>query len=125
MLAIAALSFLLAADRQDTTNPAVRSSSRTIVAAINWGGVASPTFARLIDELGQQPVIVYVETTTRLRAGLTGATMHRLSRFGDLRYVWIGVDARWTHERLVGLIAHELQHALEIARDRNVLSADD
>src|SRR6476646_7653659 len=125
MLAIITLSLVLASDTEGPLNPPVRSSSPKVVAAIERGIVTSPTFAGLIDELGRQAVIVYIEPTTRLRAGLGAATMHRLSTCGGVRYVWVGVDGQWPHQRLVALIAHELQHALEIARDQSVVSGDD
>jgi len=122
MLAMSALSLWLAVGTSAPINPHVRSSLSSLMAVVDWGHAASPTFAGLVDELDRQAVIVYVEPFTRPRPGLDGATMHTIVSHGGLRYLWIGVNPQRTRERLVALIAHELQHALEIARAPEVVT---
>jgi hypothetical protein len=122
MLAISTLSLWLAVGTSAPIESHVRSSLSSLMAVIDWGRATSPTFASLVDELDSQAVIVYVEPFTRPRPGLDGATMHTIFSHGGLRYLWIGVNPQRTRERLVALIAHELQHALEIARAPEVVT---
>jgi hypothetical protein len=125
MVAMVVLSLSIAIASQPSTNSNVRSSSPSIAALLEQGQQESPTFAGLVAELDRHDVIVYVQSEIRLRAGLGGATNHTITTRGQVRYLRVLIDLQRSRERLIGLIAHELQHVLEIARDPTVVSEAD
>ena len=93
----------------------VRSSDPLVLASIEDGKARSTTFSGLVARLTASDVVVYVEPRLRLPAGLVGYLDHRVTATGDRRYLWIVVDAMLEHDRLIAIIAHELQHAVEVA----------
>jgi hypothetical protein len=75
----------------------------------------SPTFRSLITKLNDSDVIVYLESRVT-REGLGGYLLHRVAAHGAYRYLRVIVNPHGRDERLMAVIAHELQHAVEIAR---------
>jgi hypothetical protein len=100
----------------------VRSSEAWILALINAGLARSATFRQLVDMLNESDVIVYIEAqVTREsrqihRESLDAYLIHHVVDQGGYRYLRIGVGARGAKRRLIGVLAHELQHAVEITR---------
>lgn len=82
----------------------------------------SATFRALIAEIHQTNVIVAIQfglcANGRVRSCVTNVD-------GDerQRHVRIKVNTRTTDDRLIATVAHELQHALEIAREPQVWNA--
>ena len=102
----------------------VRTDEPAVQALIDWGMTRSVTFAALVETLNRSDVIVYVQQGT-LPPGVAGVLLHRIVSRGGRRYVRIHVSLRGTRERLTGVIAHELQHAVELAQATDVLDHDD
>jgi hypothetical protein len=100
----------------------VRSSEPWILALINAGLARSATFRQLVDTLNESDAIVYIETqATREsrqvhRESLDAYLIHHVVDQGGHRYLRIGLGARGAEKRLISILAHELQHAVEIAR---------
>lgn len=89
--------------------------AREVLAA---GLARSPTFRAIARTLESSDVIVYIETRSLRRSGqlqFVGATP-------GARYVRVAVQVPGREEELVGWLAHELWHAVEIARARDVRS---
>jgi hypothetical protein len=97
----------------------VRSSEPWILALINAGLARSATFRQLVDTLNESDVIVYIETqATREsrqvhRESLDAYLIHHVVDQGGHRYLRIGLGARGAEKRLISILAHELQHAVE------------
>jgi hypothetical protein len=100
----------------------VRSTERFMISLIREGYDRSSTFGSLVDTLQQSNVIVYVQPAVcaggRIRPCLTS-----VSGSAADRHVRINVDARTSHNALIGTIAHELQHAVAIAEHTDVFDA--
>jgi hypothetical protein len=100
----------------------VRSSEPWILALINAGLARSATFRQLVDTLNASNVIVYIESQVMRerrqihRESLDAYLIHHVVDKGGYRYLRIGLGARGSNRRLIGVLAHELQHAVEIAR---------
>ena len=74
----------------------------------------SPTVIRLVSELQQLDVIVYIELG--LEPMPTVGTTSILTTAGATRMLRIVVSSRLDPRRRMEVLGHELQHALEIAR---------
>lgn len=96
--------------------PSVRGAGRLMRQVIADGIARSPTFAALVAELGRTNVIVYVEGAHVLPANIAA----RLSFLGasqtEYRYLRVQVHIKLDPNERLALVAHELQHALEVAR---------
>jgi hypothetical protein len=93
------------------------------VNALRKGVARSATFRDLIDALNRADVIVYVESTGRMRTGFSAYLSHRLTTAGRHRYLKVLVSRELVRDRLAGVIAHELQHAREVADAAGVRSS--
>jgi hypothetical protein len=105
----------LAISTQDTSASHVRSADPKILTLIDAGLARSETFRSLIAMLNESDVIVYIEPKL-VREGVSGYLAHRVVAQGQHRYLRIAVDMAGSERRLVSRIAHELQHAVEVAR---------
>jgi hypothetical protein len=93
----------------------VRTTDRRIAIAIDAGLRASATFRALVNYINSSNVVVYVSCDrANLPLGLDGRLTF-LSATGGFRYVVVRVNSTLPFPRLVSLIGHELQHAVEIA----------
>jgi hypothetical protein len=95
--------------------PHVRGTERQAEELIAQGLEQSATFRALVEALNESDLIVYVEPR-RVRRGLGGYLTHSLHAREGYRYVRLVVNVEGSKARLIGVIAHELQHALEVAR---------
>ena len=97
----------------------VRGASPAINLLIARGMDRSPTFKRLIEQLNQTDVVVYIETNVQLPVGIEGRLMFMTSA-GGVRYLHAQVTAGLGFESLIAITGHELQHALEVAATPSV-----
>ena len=104
----------LAITMQDSSARHVRTSEPRIARLIDAGIAGSATFRRLIATLNESDVIVYIEPK-RTRQALGGYLAHNIVAQGQYRYLHISVEIGGAEHRLVSLLAHELQHAVEVA----------
>jgi hypothetical protein len=100
----------------------VRSTERFVIALIREGYERSPTFRELVDTLQQSNIIVFVQPAAcaggRIRSCLTSVNGSAIER-----HIRISVDTRTSHNALIATMAHELQHAVEIAEHPEVINA--
>ncbi len=95
--------------------PRVRALDASLLDLLIAGYQASPTIRDLVDRLDRSDVIVHLERLTSPAPGI-GGTLRFVGRAGGFRYVRIAIDtSRKPHA--LALLAHELQHALEVAGD--------
>lgn len=114
MLALFILVVSLSVTTHDAGSQRVRSDEPQIRELIAEGIARSITFASLVAAFDASDVIVYVEIRV-VREGLGGFIPHNVIAAGTHRYVRLVISPIGRNERLIAVIAHELQHALEIA----------
>jgi hypothetical protein len=100
----------------------VRSTQPRTEQLLDLGARRSATFAALRATLETTDVIVYVQTVADLRPALDGRLIF-LGSSGRHRYLRIDVRNSLTTTDLLSAIAHELQHAVEIAGSVEVRDA--
>jgi hypothetical protein len=100
--------------------PRVRPNDGRSAALLIEGIARSTQLRRIIDRLEASDVIVYVETQPRLRKRVAGS-LTWLTRTPQFRYVRVSLSPDYFGDAAIALLAHELQHALEVAGERSVV----
>jgi hypothetical protein len=111
-----------ATSTQDSSDRHVRATEPRILVLIDAGVSRSATFGRLVATLNDSDVIVYIEPKLK-RQALGGYLAHNIVAQGEYRYLHIAVEISGSQRRLVSLLAHELQHAVEVAQTPDVRDA--
>jgi hypothetical protein len=100
----------------------VRSTVPFMIVLIREGYDRSPGFRDLVEVLQQSNVIVFVQPAScaggRIRSCLVSVNGSRRER-----HIRVSVDTHTSHDRLIATVAHELQHAVEIAEHPEVIDA--
>jgi hypothetical protein len=94
---------------------------------IDIGAARSRTFNDLLNQLIASDVIVYVQRVRHLPGGIAGHLMFVAST-GNARYLRIEINDTGRQDQMIALLAHELQHAVEVAavpsvRDSKAMSS--
>ena len=98
-------------------SPRLRSTNPMILASLNEGAERSATFRALVAAIEQTNGIVYVEFGYCAFGHVAGCLLPFIASGHGDRYVRIIVSPekrRLSHDQLLALIAHELQHAREV-----------
>jgi hypothetical protein len=103
----------------------VRSSEDRLLNLLRNGVARSPTLRELIGVLNRSDVIVYIESRGRMRTGLSAFLVHQIVTAGNHRYLKVAVNRELARDHLTVVIAHELQHAREVAEAADVRSSAD
>ena len=98
------------------TDPArrVRALDPVLTSLVADGVRRSYTFARLLETIEEMDLIVYIVPNAQMPRTLAGRLMV-VPAAHDQRYVRIEVAPQGTTEETIATIAHELQHAMEVA----------
>lgn len=112
-----------AAQTATTAMPRIRPLDARATAAIETGVRRSATFRALVDELERSDVVVYVYTTPFLAEHVSGG-LSFVGVSATMRFMKIALDLDLTPEQTVYILAHELQHAREIARAPHVTTRE-
>lgn len=96
------------------TGPQLRAIDAAAARLITEGVERSPTLAALVDRLERSDVIAYVETESCLNKPWAGR-LRFVTAAGARRFLRIGVCAEPQRTIQIAMLAHELQHAVEIA----------
>ena len=117
-----------AATAAAVTEPAarVRSTNATILELLKEGAERSATFRSLIDAIDHSTGIVYVEFGYCAFGHLNGCLLPFIAASHGDRYLRILVTpdkTRRSHDQLLALVAHELQHAIEVIAHPEVVDA--
>ena len=107
---------------QDTaTVPRVRSHSARIVDAIARGVERSATFRGLVHTIDATDGLVFVEEGRCARSGIRACLLLSVTIAGPHRVLHIVVETNKAPGcELVETIGHELQHAVEVLRERHI-----
>lgn len=81
----------------------------------------SATLRAIVDELERQDVFVYIEMQPALKQPLAG-TLTWLAKTAAFRYVRISINPSLGGGLAIATLGHELQHALEVARQPSIVS---
>ena len=103
----------------DPVGPRVRGATPKMERLIQTGIQRSATFAALISSLNKTDVIVYVQETRDLPPGVDGQLAITTGR-SPQRYLRAQVLAGLGTTEMIAVIAHELQHAIEVAEHHEV-----
>lgn len=103
----------------------VRSTDRRILELIEQGCNRSSTFRTLVATLGRTDTFVYIEPGLCGFGHLVACLPHTVALGVGARYVTVLLDQQQTARRKLAAIAHELQHALEVAYAPEVRTTDD
>jgi hypothetical protein len=87
------------------------------------GHARSATFRALMDEIHQTNVVVVIQFGQCAKGRIRSCVSH-VEGDSRQRHIRIKVNTRTTDDRLIATIAHELHHALEIAREPDVTSSE-
>ena len=120
MVTMMMLMFALTA--ADSPERHVRATEPRLLTLIEAGLAHSNTFRRLIDTLNASDVIVYIEPKLT-RQALRGYLAHHIVATGGRRYLHIAIQTQGSERHLISLLAHELQHAVEVSQYPDVHDA--
>jgi hypothetical protein len=101
--------------------PRVRVNDERSASLLLEGLNRSETLRHLVDELEQRDVIVYIEIQPALVRRLAGSLKWVIAT-KSMRYVRISLNPDLNTDLLIATLGHELQHALEIAREPSIVS---
>ncbi len=99
----------------------IRTTDRQLRAALDDGIAHSGTFQGLVTHLEASDVVVFVVYDRKPGQNLA-SKISFVSAAGGRRYLTIGLMTRLPRVRQVSILAHELQHAVEIADAPAVVS---
>ena len=102
----------------------VRSTDSEMLQLIKEGTERSVTFRALVDDINHSDGIVYVERGICAFGRLNGCVLPFIAATQGNRYIRILVTSdmhRVSHDQVLALIAHELQHAREVIEHADVI----
>jgi hypothetical protein len=92
---------------------------------VERGRERSPTFRDLVDHLESQDWMIFVQAATCPDRATIACVPHFVGSIEGRRYIRVLINRRGRlPDEVVVLLAHELQHALEIVSDGNVTDGD-
>ena len=109
-----------AAHAKNTDLPRVRPLDPSLTVIVNAGSHRSATFHALVHRLEAGDVVVYLQYG-QLPSGLQGRLTF-LTAAAGLRYVMVEVARELDAPRLIAIVGHELQHAVEILEQPQIVS---
>lgn len=105
---------LLSGSASADTVPHLRILDGQLKSLFEHGLTQSPTLRELADKIQEASILVFVESDMRMSERL-GARLQFVTTVDGVRYVRVDINCTLAPRRQVALLAHELQHALEIA----------
>jgi hypothetical protein len=120
--------FLLLATQTSVADPLrdfehhVRTLDPQLRALIRRGVDTSPSLRALVAALMHSDVLVYVERQRLANPALAGMLTF-VTRAGGVRYLRIQIAWDLAPQRQIATLAHELQHAIEVARTPSVIDS--
>jgi hypothetical protein len=105
------------------TAPRIRILDAPLKSLFDHGLTQSPTLRTLVEKVEAASILVFVEGEIRMPERL-GARTNFVTSVNGVRYVRIDVNFTLAPRRQIALLAHELQHALEIADRADILDVE-
>lgn len=106
------------------TLPYVRILDRELKARFEAGVERSPTLRALLAQVADAgSILVFVDCNMLLPTAM-GARLNFVTSVAGLRYVRVAIDCTLVPRQQIALIAHEVQHALEIGNRPDIVDVD-
>ena len=105
------------------TTPRIRVLDPLLRELFEDGIAQSPTFRTLVDKVEASSILVFVEGDIRMPIQL-GARLNFVTSVNDFRYVRVAIDLTLPPRRQIALLAHELQHAVEIGERPEIVDTE-
>ena len=103
----------------------VRADDAKLRGLIDRGDTESPTFRGIVLHLDRLPGLVYVVASQcGTRSELAACLEHSVQVRGGYRFLRVNLMPGEPEHRQLPLLAHELQHALEVLSDESAISLD-
>lgn len=112
---------MLAEDTIECERTHVRATDMRAEAAIAFGMERSATFRALVDTITHSDLIVYISSKFEMQLPLDGE-IHFITSVGSHRYMRIYVRGELSPWDRAAMVAHELQHAAEVAARPSVVN---
>jgi hypothetical protein len=103
--------------------PHVRFLDPVLKELFEQGRQQSPTLRALVEKVEAAPILVFIVGDIRMPV-YVGARLNFVTSVNGLRYVRVEIDCTLSPRRQIALLAHELQHALEIGERTDILDAE-
>lgn len=110
------------ANGPDISRQRVRTTDQRLAGIVEAGIARSETFRGLVAALQRSDLIVYITPQTPARSVVYGE-LHFMASAAGVRYLRIAVQQDLSRAQVAAMIAHELQHALEVAAAPDVVDA--
>jgi hypothetical protein len=110
-LLAAGVSLLVGGIEDKRTDVRLRALDPLAAAAIEGGLRRSPTFAELVQAIEGSEFVVYVESSRKLKGGMTGCLVHGGA---GPRYLRVLLKTGLSVDERIEVLAHELQHVREV-----------
>ena len=110
----------VAADSATDVSRHIRTTDRRLARLLHHGRRESARFRTLLARLVRSDVIVYLQCQGYVNAG---GRLTFVGAGGDYRYVLVRLGRLLNERQQIALIAHELQHAVEIADTPEIVDA--
>jgi hypothetical protein len=101
----------------------VHVGDRSLTTLMERGMAGSGTFRSLVAQLDAAPIQVLVRCDSFMPEGLSGH-LNLVTSVGSVRYVRVAIRCSLPVRKQLSMLAHELQHALEIAINPEIVDAD-
>jgi len=122
-LALAGAAPAWGASQLPASIPRIRPIGQSAVLAYQRGIAHSPTFRDIVARLQRSDVVVYISVEPRPAGKCPGATRF-VSATRYNRFLHIVLDRKLAPKTMIALLAHELQHALEVAEAPSIRDID-
>lgn len=100
--------------------PHIRVLNPDLQAVFTQAAARSQTMRALIDRIEATPVVVYMNCDAYLPGALSGR-IGLIASVAEVRYVRVDVRCGLPNIQLIPVLAHELQHALEIGEAATIV----
>jgi hypothetical protein len=123
VLVVLILTLFLPYTASADTLPRIRILDGPLKALFDHGVTQSPTLSALVEKVEASSILVFVEGDMRMPERL-GARLTFVTSINGVRYVRVDINCMLAQRRQVALLAHELQHALEIAERPDIVDVE-
>jgi hypothetical protein len=106
--------------KEGNGGPRVRAHDKRSAALLVESLRLSATVRRLVDQLEQRQVVVYIQRETRLKGRLAGS-LTWIAGTPHVRYVRVSINPDLRGAAAVAVLGHELQHAIEVANEPSIV----
>ena len=118
------MSFGAAATFADEDTLHIHVSDGGLKTLMERGTAGSATFRLLVEQLDAAPIQVLVRCDSYMPDGLSSRNLNLVASVGSVRYVRVAIRCSLPFRKQLSMLAHELQHALGIANNPEVVDAD-